>query len=134
MEGRYSQPLAEYMGYTRITLMEHVCIYWYGCPCIFRVEHIDSGFVFTIQHKNDINIHAHSLWRIIMVRTTITLPQDLLTELMSLLQTRTKTEAVITAIRDEIRLRKLERIKSMAGKLEFTVEADVLRHGDCRLG
>ncbi|HEY6874283.1 MAG TPA: DUF2191 domain-containing protein [Geobacteraceae bacterium] len=69
-----------------------------------------------------------------MVRTTITLPQDLLTELMSLVQARTKTEAVITAIRDEIRLRKLERIKGMAGKLEFTVEADTLRHGDCRLG
>lgn len=69
-----------------------------------------------------------------MVRTTITLPQDLLTELMSLVQAKTKTEAVITAIRDEIRLRKLERIKGMAGKLEFTVEADALRHGDCRLG
>lgn len=69
-----------------------------------------------------------------MARTTITLPQDLLTELMSLVQARSKTEAVITAIRDEIRLRKLEKIKSMAGKLEFVVEADDLRHGDCRLG
>lgn len=69
-----------------------------------------------------------------MARTTITLPQDLLTELMSLVKARSKTEAVITAIRDEIRLRKLERIKSMAGKLEFTADADDLRHGDRRLG
>ncbi|SNB44941.1 DUF2191 domain-containing protein [Geobacter sp. DSM 9736] len=69
-----------------------------------------------------------------MARTTITLPQDLLTELMSLVNARSKTEAVITAIRDEIRLRKLERIKSLAGKLEFVVEADKLRHGDNRLG
>jgi len=69
-----------------------------------------------------------------MTRTTITLPRDLLTELMSLVQARSKTEAVITAIRDEIRLRKLEKIKAMAGKLDFDIEADVLRHGDCRLG
>lgn len=69
-----------------------------------------------------------------MTRTTITLPQDLLTELMSLVNARSKTEAVITAIKDEIRLRKLERIKAMAGKLEFTVNADELRHGDRRLG
>ncbi|MBI1919472.1 MAG: DUF2191 domain-containing protein [Geobacter sp.] len=69
-----------------------------------------------------------------MARSTITLPQDLLTELMSLVQARSKTEAVITAIKDEIRLRKLERIKAMAGKLEFTVDADELRHGDRRLG
>jgi Arc/MetJ family transcription regulator len=69
-----------------------------------------------------------------MSRTTITLPQDLLAELMSLLQAKSKTEAVITAIKDEIRVRKLERIKSMAGKFEFTTGADELRHGDHRLG
>ncbi len=69
-----------------------------------------------------------------MARTTITLPQELLTELMSLVQARSKTEAVITAIRDEIRLRKLQKIKSMAGKLDFVIEADALRHGDSRLG
>ena len=69
-----------------------------------------------------------------MARTTITLPQDLLTELMSLVQARSKTEAVITAIRDEIRLRKLEKIKALAGKMEFVVDADTLRHGDNRLG
>lgn len=65
---------------------------------------------------------------------TITLPQDLITELMSLVNARSKTEAVITAIRDEIRLRKLEKIKSMAGKMEFTLNADELRRGDHRLG
>ncbi len=69
-----------------------------------------------------------------MNRTTITIPQELITELMSLVQARSKTDAVITAIRDEIRLRKLERIKSMAGKMEFTSSADDLRHGDHRLG
>ena len=69
-----------------------------------------------------------------MSRATVTLPQDLLTELVALVGARTKTEAVITAVKDEIRLRKLNRIKAMAGKMEFTSTADELRHGDNRLG
>lgn len=69
-----------------------------------------------------------------MARATVTLPQDLLTELMALVGARSKTEAVITAIKDEIRLRKAARIKAMAGSMEFTMTADELRHGDRRLG
>ncbi|EKD34941.1 MAG: hypothetical protein ACD_75C02116G0003 [uncultured bacterium] len=69
-----------------------------------------------------------------MSRATVTLPQDLLTELVALVGARSKTEAVITAVKDEIRLRKLSRIKAMAGKMEFTSTADELRHGDNRLG
>jgi hypothetical protein len=69
-----------------------------------------------------------------MQRATVTLPQDLLTELVSLVGARSKTEAVITAVKDEIRLRKLARIKSMAGNMDFTATADELRHGDHRLG
>jgi len=69
-----------------------------------------------------------------MSRATVTLPQDLLTELMVLVGARSKTEAVLTAVKDEIRLRKLARIKAMAGKMEFTRTADELRHGDNRLG
>lgn len=69
-----------------------------------------------------------------MSRATVTLPQDLLTELVSLVGARSKTEAVITAVKDEIRQRKLARIKAMAGKMEFIATADELRHGDRRLG
>ena len=69
-----------------------------------------------------------------MSRATVTLPQDLLTELMTLVGARSKTEAVITAVKDEIRLRKLARIKAMAGNMEFTATANELRHGDRRLG
>jgi len=65
-----------------------------------------------------------------MQRTTVTLPQDLLTELVTLVGAKSKTEAVITAVKDEIRLRKM----AMVGKMEFTATADELRHGDSRLG
>ncbi len=69
-----------------------------------------------------------------MSRTTITLPSILLDELMSVIKAKSKTDAVITAIRDEIRMKKQERIKTMAGEMEFTTSADLLRRGDKRLG
>ena len=68
-----------------------------------------------------------------MSRTTITLPKSLLEELMSELEAKTKTEAVVKAIKDEIRLKKMEKIKAMAGKMEFVKSADKLRHEDERL-
>jgi metal-responsive CopG/Arc/MetJ family transcriptional regulator len=69
-----------------------------------------------------------------MSRATITLPNDLLAELMSMVSARSKTEAVIMAIKEEIRLKKLEKIRNMAGKMEFTATAEELRHADERLG
>ena len=69
-----------------------------------------------------------------MVRTTITLPTALLEELRPLVGARSKTRAVLIAVEDEIRLRKLERIKAAAGRLKFTASAKELRHADKRLG
>ncbi|MCR4320678.1 MAG: DUF2191 domain-containing protein [Candidatus Brocadiaceae bacterium] len=68
-----------------------------------------------------------------MSRTTITLPKSLLEELMSELEAKSKTEAVVKAIKDEIRLKKTEKIKAWAGKMEFVKSADKLRHEDERL-
>ncbi|MBI4826067.1 MAG: DUF2191 domain-containing protein [Nitrospirae bacterium] len=69
-----------------------------------------------------------------MSRMTITLPNDLLDELMSELKAKSKTGAVIEAIKDEIRMKKKEKIKAMAGKMEFSKSASELRHKDKRLG
>ncbi len=69
-----------------------------------------------------------------MYRTTITLPGDLVEELMAEVDAKSKTEAVIKAVRDEIRTRKKKKIMSMAGKMEFTLTARQLRHEDRRLG
>lgn len=69
-----------------------------------------------------------------MTRTTITLPGDLVNELMAEVGAKSKTEAIITAIRDEIRARKREKIKAMAGKMDFAAPANELRHRDRRLG
>ena len=69
-----------------------------------------------------------------MQRTTITLPGDLVDELMSEVNAKSKTEAVIKAVKDEIRAQKKKKILSMAGKMEFTSTARELRHKDRRIG
>ncbi len=69
-----------------------------------------------------------------MSRATITLPNELLAELMQAVDAKSKTDAVVKAIKHEIRLNKIEKIKRMAGELEFVKTAGELRHGDKRLG
>lgn len=69
-----------------------------------------------------------------MSRITITLPNTLVDELVHEVKAKSKTEAVIKAIKDEIRVKKTEKIKAMAGKMEFTATAEELRHKDRRLG
>ena len=62
------------------------------------------------------------------------MPNDLLEELVVELNAKSKTAAVITAVKDEIRLKKQQRIAGMAGRMTFEKTADELRHGDKRLG
>ncbi|GAB4260419.1 DUF2191 domain-containing protein [Deferrisoma sp.] len=69
-----------------------------------------------------------------MRRTTITVPQELVDELVSLVNARSKTDAVLQAIREEIRRRRRDRIRDMAGQLDFDLTADELRHEDDRTG
>ncbi len=69
-----------------------------------------------------------------MHRTTITLPGDLVEELMAEVDAKSKTEAVIKAVKDEIRAQKKKKIMRMAGKMEFSSNASELRHKDRRIG
>ena len=68
-----------------------------------------------------------------MSRTTITLSNDLINELMSVVKAKSKTEAVIKAIKNEIKQSKKKKIINLAGTIELT-DAVTLRHGDERLG
>ena len=52
---------------------------------------------------------------IAMKRTTVTLPQELVDELLRVNPAKNKTQAVISAIDACIRRKKMERIKSLAG-------------------
>lgn len=68
-----------------------------------------------------------------MSRITITIPNELIDQLLEVVEAKSKTEAVTNAIKNEIRQKKKEKIKNLAGKIDFA-EAHELRHGDKRLG
>lgn len=51
-----------------------------------------------------------------MKRTTVTLPQDLVEELLETTPAKNKTQAVIAAVQECIKRKKLETIKNLAGQ------------------
>jgi hypothetical protein len=51
-----------------------------------------------------------------MKRTTVTLPQGLVEELLAITPAKNKTQAVISAIQECIKRKKLETIKNLAGQ------------------
>ncbi|BBO72942.1 hypothetical protein DSCW_03590 [Desulfosarcina widdelii] len=62
------------------------------------------------------------------MRTTLDLPEELVSEAMKATQIRTKTKVIITALEELIRKSKIAEIKQYKGKLsDFDVDLDVLR-------
>lgn len=62
------------------------------------------------------------------MRATVTIEKDVLDELQRETRSKSKATAVKLAIREYLRRRKMEKIKSMKGKLEFDLTADQIRH------
>ena len=63
------------------------------------------------------------------MKTTLDIPDDLIKEAMIVSKSRTKKEAVITGLKELIRQKKIERVLSSAGKLEFSDRWEKARHG-----
>jgi hypothetical protein len=62
------------------------------------------------------------------MRTTLDLPEKLVSEAMKATQIRTKTKVIITALEELVRKSKIAEIKQYKGKLSnFDVDLDVLR-------
>ena len=64
------------------------------------------------------------------MRTTVTIEKDVLDELQRETRSKNKATAVKLAIREYLRRKKIEKIKSMKGKLEFDLTADDIRHNE----
>jgi hypothetical protein len=62
------------------------------------------------------------------MRSTVTIEKDVLDELLAETQAKNKTTAVKEAIGEYLKRRRMEKIKSMKGKLEFDLTAEELRH------
>lgn len=62
------------------------------------------------------------------MRATVTIEKNILDELMIETDAKSKASAVKKAIAEYLRLRKIEKIKTMKGKLKFDKTAEELRH------
>jgi hypothetical protein len=60
------------------------------------------------------------------MRTTLDLPESLLTEALEVSQQRTKTAVIITAL-EEIRKRRIQDLKKYKGKVDLRVDLELLR-------
>ena len=66
------------------------------------------------------------------MRTTLDLPEELLTEAMKATQINTKTKVIITALEDLIRKSKISELKAFKGKVDLTINLDEIRGRQCR--
>jgi hypothetical protein len=64
------------------------------------------------------------------MRSTVTIEKDILDQLVKETKAKTKSSAVKKAIAEYLRREKVNKIISLKGKLEFDLDADILRHYD----
>jgi len=63
-----------------------------------------------------------------MMKTTLDIPENLVKKTMKLSKSKTKTKAIIIAMEEYIRRKKLEGIIRMEGKLQFSNDWEKARH------
>jgi len=62
------------------------------------------------------------------MRATVTIEKNILDSILRETHAKSKTSAVKIVIDDYLRRKKIEKIKSMKGKLEFDKSAEEIRH------
>lgn len=62
------------------------------------------------------------------MRTTLNLPENLIKRTMKLSGSKTKTAAIVTAMEEYLRRKKLEGIIRLQGKLRFADDWEKARH------
>jgi metal-responsive CopG/Arc/MetJ family transcriptional regulator len=62
------------------------------------------------------------------MRATVTIEKEILDELIKETKAKSKATAVRQAVKEYLRRKKVERIKSMRGKFEFDLTAYEIRH------
>jgi len=66
------------------------------------------------------------------VRTTLDLPEDLVTEAMKATDIKTKTKVIVTALEQLIKKTKISEIKKYKGKVDLDIDLDELRGRKCQ--
>ncbi len=62
------------------------------------------------------------------MRATVTIEKDILDELLKETKAKNKATAVKKAIHEYLKRKKIEKIRSMKGKLDFDLTANEIRH------
>jgi len=62
------------------------------------------------------------------MKTTLNIPESLIKKAMSLAKHKTKTETVVVALQEYIRKKKIEKILTYEGKLQFDDTWEKSRH------
>lgn len=66
------------------------------------------------------------------MRTTLNLPEELLTEAMRTTHIETKTKVIITALEELIRKYTISGLKKFKGKIDLDIDMDSVRSRECR--
>lgn len=66
------------------------------------------------------------------MRTTLDIPEDLISEAMKATHIKTKTQVIITALEGLIRKSKIADLKKFKGKVDLDIDLDVIRDRQCR--
>ena len=61
------------------------------------------------------------------MRTTLDLPEEIVEEARRLLGFKSKTDTVIVSLRELIRRRRIDELKSLAGKIELKIDVPASR-------
>lgn len=62
-----------------------------------------------------------------IMRTTLDLPENLLSEAMDISQTNTKTGVIILALKELVRTSKISGLKTFKGKIDLDIDLKSLR-------
>ncbi len=66
------------------------------------------------------------------MRTTLDLPEDLLSEAMKVANVNTKTKVIITALEELVRKSKISDLKQYKGEIDLDIDLDTIRGRQCR--
>ena len=64
------------------------------------------------------------------MKTTLNLPDELMTEAMLLTDVKTKTAVIIVALKELIRKNKIAKLKNYKGTVNLEMDVDILRNRD----
>ena len=92
-------------------------------------RHLDSVFQWSDDLLRDHHVLNNKISKgVYLMRATVTIEKEILDNLVKETRAKSKATAVRLAVQEYLKRKKIERIKSMKGKLEFDLTAHQIRH------